>query len=325
MDKDRGERDNQKATCPDSADAFPLDDFPTIKMRITEVCVTLPAPRERDRATLTVVSGAETGRVYTLGQVTLIGRGPRCDVKMDDGGVSREHARISREESATTWYLEDLQSSNGTFVDGCRVRRHLLREGDRIQLGGAVHLRFSLTDATEEKLQRTLYESSVRDALTGAYNRKHFNERLASEFSYAVRHGTPLALVLFDVDFFKRVNDKHGHLAGDQVLRKLADAVMCAIRAEDVFARYGGEEFAVIARGSDARGAVALAERIRGVAETLAVDFEGLTLRVTISVGVATLSCAGGSKNVNALIARADEHLYEAKLHGRNRVVGPRA
>jgi diguanylate cyclase (GGDEF)-like protein len=182
-----------------------------------------------------------------------------------------------------------------------------------------------LTDALEEKLQRSLYESSVRDALTGAYNRKHFNERLASEVSYAVRHVTPLALLLLDIDYFKRVNDEHGHLAGDQVLRELAGVIMCTIRAEDMFARYGGEEFAVIARGSDARGAVALAERIRGVAETLAVDFEGLTLRVTISVGVATLSCAGGSKNVNALIARADEHLYEAKLHGRNRVVGPRA
>jgi len=130
-------------------------------------------------------------------------------------------------------------------------------------------------------------------------------------------------LLLFDIDHFKRVNDQHGHLAGDQVLRKLAGVVMYTIRAEDIFARYGGEEFAVIARGSDARGALALAERIRGIAETLRIDYEGLSLRVTVSAGVATLSCTGRSKDPNTLIARADERLYEAKRNGRNRVVGP--
>ena len=96
-----------------------------------------------------------------------------------------------------------------------------------------------------------MYESALRDGLTKAFNKKYFTDRLESEFTFAIRHASPLALVLFDIDHFKKVNDTHGHQAGDYVLSELSTLLTGALRAEDVFARYGGEEFAVICRGSD--------------------------------------------------------------------------
>jgi diguanylate cyclase (GGDEF)-like protein len=183
-------------------------------------------------------------------------------------------------------------------------------------------LRFAITDDDEEHLLRGLYESSVRDPLTGAFNRKHFSERLASEIAYAVRHRTELALLMLDLDHFKSVNDDFGHLAGDKVLRSVSGLVNRTIRIEDVFCRYGGEEFSVIARGIDAKGAVAMAERIRSIVETARVVHQDQWIPVTVSVGVSTLLCCAGNNTGDQLISIADQRLYLAKLQGRNRVVG---
>jgi diguanylate cyclase (GGDEF)-like protein len=169
-------------------------------------------------------------------------------------------------------------------------------------------------------LLRQLYESSTRDALTGAHNRVHFDERLRTELAYAVRHGTALSLALFDIDHFKRVNDTHGHLAGDQVLRHVARIAARQLRAEDMFARYGGEEFAVILRGIDLSGCVRVAERLRSTIEVLPTGFEKRVIPVTISVGCAMFDDAPERRG-ESLVARADSRLYAAKRTGRNRVV----
>jgi diguanylate cyclase (GGDEF)-like protein len=161
----------------------------------------------------------------------------------------------------------------------------------------------------------------VQDALTGAYNRKHFAERLASELAYAKRHKAPLSMLIFDLDHFKRVNDSLGHLGGDQVLRTVAALVKRTLRAEDVFARYGGEEFAIIARGTDVDQAFLFAERVRGMVEHARIDFNGNPIPVTVSIGVASLVCLA-EPTADGLIAKADERLYAAKRGGRNRSVG---
>jgi diguanylate cyclase (GGDEF)-like protein len=186
-----------------------------------------------------------------------------------------------------------------------------------------VHLRFAITDDMEEHLLRDLYESSVRDPLTGVYNRKHFNERLAMEIAYSRRHRTPLALLMIDIDHFKQVNDTYGHLAGDRVLKAMAAIVMRTIRTEDIFARYGGEEFTVIARGIEGKGAMVLAERIRSLVETARIVREDKWIPVTLSVGVATGRCCGDDLVPEKLVGLADQRLYQAKLEGRNRAVGP--
>jgi two-component system cell cycle response regulator len=276
----------------------------------------------RDRANLTLVSGPSAGAIYSLvTDENVIGRGKECSVRILDAGISRRHARILRLLPGK-YVIEDLGSSNGTFVGGVRVTgQHPLSEGDRVVVGPAIELRFGFADEAEEGALRRLYESSVLDALTGAYNRKHFEERLASEVAYSKRHSTPLSLLLFDLDHFKNVNDTYGHLGGDHVLRTVGALVKRALRVEDIFARYGGEEFAIIARGIDVQKAYLLAERVRITVETAKIEFNRLRIPVTISLGVASLLCAGEGATTETLVAKADERLYLAKGAGRNRTV----
>jgi diguanylate cyclase (GGDEF)-like protein len=243
-------------------------------------------------------------------------------MRIDDLGVSRRHARITRQ--GTEFFVEDLESRNGTFVQDVRVTKKVLTDGVRIGLGPIVMLRFGYIDELEEGMLRRLYESAVLDALTGAHNRKHFDERLAGEVAYANRHKTELSLVLFDVDHFKQINDTFGHLAGDGVLRTIVSLVRKALRAEDVLARIGGEEFAVIARGIDGRRGRALGERVRSLVERAKFDLGGKSLQVTVSVGVASLGAMGGGEpSGSELVDWADQRLYRAKESGRNRTIGP--
>jgi diguanylate cyclase (GGDEF)-like protein len=162
-------------------------------------------------------------------------------------------------------------------------------------------------------------ESALRDGLTRAYNKRYFTERIESELQYALRHQAPVSLIFLDIDHFKRINDVHGHQAGDHVLVQLAALVTSMVGEDDVFARYGGEEFAVIARGMDMTAAQALSERIRASVETHPFASGDTAIPVTISVGV---SCAPGLGIATSIdmVARADEALYAAKREGRNRV-----
>ncbi len=276
------------------------------------------AAATRDRAYLIVLSGSNVGEMYKLQEGdTVIGRGAQADVKVIDEGISRVHARIVHQGGDL--YIEDMGSKNGTFANGARITRHRLSDGDKIQVGETTILKFTYHDKLDESFQRQMYESALRDGLTKAFNKKYFVDRLEAEFSYAVRHRSALSLVMFDIDHFKRVNDAHGHLAGDYVLAQLAAAVTQTIRAEDVFARYGGEEFAVICRGVDLAGARQFAERVRVVVDAMAFTFEGTRLPVTISLGVAGLPDAALQEPAQ-LVAAADQALYEAKRAGRNQV-----
>jgi len=295
------------------------DDPPTLPG--TAVAIAAPDPSASSaRPLLKVLAGLNAGQVFTLdGDETVIGRGRDVHVRVDDAGLSRKHARIVRSEGQR-YVLEDLGSTNGIFVNGRRVERIDLADGDRVQLGPALVLRFGLVAADEEALARNLFEGSTRDALTRLYNRKYAGERLSAEVAYAHRHGTLLSVVLFDIDHFKRVNDTYGHLAGDVVLRIVAAQAQKAIRTEDVLARYGGEEFLVLVRGIEPKGVGVLAERIRQGIERLAIPWESRTLRTTVSLGVAALNECRPAGTVDALMALVDERLYRAKGSGRNRV-----
>ncbi len=207
------------------------------------------AVAQRDRSLLTVLTGLNAGQVFTLdSDETTIGRGREATVRIEDVGISRAHSRVVRAMDGK-FYVEDLGSTNGTFVGGRKIERAELHNGDRIQVGPNVVLRFSILDEAEEQLAHQLYEASTKDGLTKVYNRKYFVERMAAEVAYAQRHKSHLSVILFDLDHFKRVNDTHGHLAGDVVLRVVAMQVQRTIRTEDVLARYGGEEFVILVRG----------------------------------------------------------------------------
>jgi diguanylate cyclase (GGDEF)-like protein len=293
---------------------------PPAEQLITERAISVPRPAVRDRAHLTLLTGPSAGEVFTLGATeTIIGRDEEAHLRPADAAISRRHARIVYLESGE-YILEDLASTNGTFVGSEPVTRRTLRSGEQIQLGPNVLYRFALTDEAEERLQRQLFESSIRDPLTLAYNRKYLTERLAAEVAHAHRHGTKLALLMLDLDDFKATNDRHGHLAGDAVLRHVSEAVAGLIRLEDVFARYGGEEFVVLTRGDGVQNAAQLAERLRRRIADVTVPFETTVIAVTVSIGVAELDELTKEAGATDLIERADGRLYRAKHLGRNRV-----
>jgi diguanylate cyclase (GGDEF)-like protein len=195
-----------------------------------------------------------------------------------------------------------------------------------IENGEVVAVCVTIADVTElasawkerEVALEALRDSSERDALTGLYNRRHVDRRLQSEFNSWTRHHDTFAVLLFDIDHFKRINDTYGHPTGDAVLRNIATTVAPQLRNSDILGRYGGEEFIVILPHCDEAGATVVGEKIRAAIEQAALEVSTGPLSVTVSVG----GCAAtdGSTAVAALVAEADQALYEAKHGGRNQV-----
>jgi len=282
-----------------------------------------PSAHVKQDACLIVIAGGTVGMMHKLpgtGEI-VIGRTDDAAIQLDDDGVSRKHARISITPNLQV-VLNDLGSTNGTYVNGARVIEHVLKNGDKVQIGPQAVLKFQYQDELDEEFQRILFESAVKDGLTGIYNKKYFLDRIETDFSYAKRHHAPLALIMFDIDHFKKINDGHGHPAGDHVLKELAALVKRTIRNEDVLARFGGEEFVLLMRDVDDEKALMLAERLRRAVEQAPFEFEGQRIPVTISVGVGTMSDSHNlpMQKSEDLVSNADRSLYQAKRAGRNRV-----
>jgi len=264
-------------------------------------------------ACLVFVEGEQVlGLRVPLGEEVELGRDPACAVRLFADDVSRRHARISAD--AEGHVVVDLSSTNGTWVNGREVGTHRLRAGDRIRLGGFV-ARYVAAGDPEGRQLADLALASRRDPLTGLPNRRAFEEDLAREVARAARTGEPLAVVMLDLDRFKAVNDGYGHAAGDAVLRALAARAQGAVRAGDVVARLGGEELGLLLPGADLARAAEVAERLRAALAALPVDAAGHALAVTASLGCAVLA---PGEPPEALVARADARLYDAKRDGRN-------
>ncbi len=167
-------------------------------------------------------------------------------------------------------------------------------------------------------LYKQAVEKAYRDPLTGVNNRAALDNALEQEINLAQRHETPLSIIILDVDMFKRVNDTYGHIAGDAVLKRIAESMTECARGSDVIYRYGGEEFVILLRNTDEPGATLLAERIRKAIESILLKYDNFDIRFTASAGLATLS---KTDNFESLLERCDKALYAAKEQGRNRVV----
>ncbi|MBI4703737.1 MAG: GGDEF domain-containing protein [Deltaproteobacteria bacterium] len=270
---------------------------------------------------LVTLAGHGVGRIYPLGAGrTLIGRDEHVDVQVLDDRVSRRHAAIDWNAGRQCFELSDLESSNGTMVNGALCRAtHRLKVGDKIRLGRSTVLRLSHVDEVETRFAERMNHVALRDPLTDAYNRRYLQERLVEEIAYARRHECALSLMMLDIDHFKSINDTFGHLAGDAVLQQLAERLHRNIRAEDVLVRYGGEEFVVLCRDTDVSGAVVAAGRLRATVERQLFALGGTEMAVTVSIGV-----AGWDPSMRAaeeLIGAADAAAYRAKAAGRNRVM----
>ncbi|MBN2191887.1 MAG: GGDEF domain-containing protein [Polyangiaceae bacterium] len=290
------------------------------KTRVTQVVQRPPGDEPPGNDCLVVIYTKEPGllgkRFVLDGSTTRIGRGADNQIVLEGDSVSRRHAHIERRRDG--WWLVDDNSTNGTYVNEEQIEGQvLLRNSDRIKIGPTILKFLSGADA-EAKYHEEIYRMTIVDGLTQIHNKRYFQEALERELLRARRHSRDLAVVMFDIDFFKRINDQFGHLAGDHVLRELARVVQSRIRRDEVFARYGGEEFVIVLPETPLDGAASLAENLRSRVEAHGFVFQGERIPVTISMGCAVLLDV--DKTGVELVQRADEKLYEAKRSGRNRV-----
>jgi diguanylate cyclase (GGDEF)-like protein len=289
------------------------------KTRITRVSHPRAVSDKDDRACMVLIypPGALMGRRFELKKDTVIGRGADCQIQIDRDSISRRHARLVRGKNGG-WVIHDLGSTNGTYVGGVLVKERALHEGDLIKIGSTI-FKFLSGGSIEQDYYEEIYRMTIIDGLTEAYNKRYFLEYLERELARCGRYSRPLSLVMFDIDHFKHINDDHGHLSGDYVLKELARRVRGEVRKDEVFARYGGEEFAVLIPEAGHEAALKLAERIRVLVGAEPFRFEQEAVPVRVSLGVATTTTAIDSQS---FIKLADENLYRAKRAGRDRVVG---
>ena len=278
------------------------------------------APIGKSHACLTVLTGTAAGQMYRLPEgSSVVGRAQNAELRIAEEGVSRRHACVRREGEAVL--IDDLGSVNGTYVNGERIGEgRVLEEGDKIQVGPMTVLRFAHHHEIDERFHQRLVASALRDPLTRLFNKRYLLDRLDSELKFALRHGTPLSVLMLDVDHFKELNDRHGHLAGDAVLAHLATVLQKAVRNEDIVARFGGEELMIVLRAIGLDQAAALGERLRRLVEGTVVRYRGRELSATVSIGAAGFPDVR-FETVEQLVEAADQALYRAKRDGRNRVV----
>jgi diguanylate cyclase (GGDEF)-like protein len=270
-----------------------------------------------------VVSGGIPGTMLPLSeQGTTLGRSAETTFQLDDITVSRQHAMVMIDGRGEV-HITDEGSSNGTFINGERIAGHCprrLEDGDRVQLGTTVVLKLVRLDPHDERFQREMFERSVRDPLTGLYNRGFFLSQIGVLAARGASQEVGLAVLMLDIDHFKQVNDCHGHLVGDGVLREVAAVIRESTRAEDLVARYGGEEFVIALPVSVPELAAERAERIRGALAGRTISARDEEIQVTASLGL-SFSPPGRARQTMALLQIADQALYQAKAEGRNRVV----
>lgn len=272
---------------------------------------------------LIIISGGIPGAMLQLSPSgTRIGRSIDNTIQLPETSISRYHASILRDEEGQI-RLADLGSTNGTFLNGRRLPDNTpicVKDGDRIQFGSSIVVKFVRPDPCEERFQREMFERSVRDSLTGLYNRGYFLGEVGPLGDRGALRGLGLAVLMMDIDHFKRVNDDHGHETGDQVLREVAGVLRQSMRGDDLIARFGGEEFVAALPVAAPDQATERAERIRSNLAQRRILVAGEPLEITMSIGVA-YAPAGRPRAVSALIGVADGGLYQAKHAGRDRVV----
>ena len=287
-----------------------------------------PAPLERRPALVFLRGDLMAAPIPLERDEVVLGRAVEADVRVNDFRASRLHARISIERDPETgvarYKIRDLQSTNGTLLNGQPVREAFLDEGDKITIGD--HLfRFEMLDEIDREFQRQIHRLLAHDELTGLLTSKSFFSELRREAALAEEESRPFCVLMMDLDYFKVVNDSYGHLVGSQTLEEMGGVLKGALRAGDVAARFGGEEFAAFLLDADYAQGLVAAERVRSAVEKhvfsavrKGTSGELKTHHITVSIGVAAFP--DDARDPIELVELADSALYRAKRDGRNRI-----
>lgn len=282
------------------------------------------SPEDGRAILLVVIAGAEMdfGRHFVVDRETAaIGRGGGNDVVLHDGKVSKDHCLLSvvrGRRGVERIDVRDLGTTNGTGVNGEPVGQATLKAGDKIRVGDTV-LQLRYGDEIEREYHARLFDLAVRDGLTGLYNKRYILNELENLLRIARRGGRACSVIVLDCDDFKDINDRFGHLAGDDYLQGLAGLVRGALRDQDIAGRVGGEEFLIVLPETGLDGARQLAERLRRAVEEFVLRPEGREARATISAGVCQFGA--GVRDLKHFLELADRALYRAKQQGKNKVV----
>jgi two-component system cell cycle response regulator len=263
---------------------------------------------------LIVLKGKDRGKIFKMtAKNTSLGRDPNIDICLSDHSISRKHCLLINDQSAIT--IVDLQSSNGTLVNGKSISKAKLKDGDQIAIGETV-MNFQMADALESEYLETVYKEITIDDLSSLYNCKYFLREL-EQMRLSIPKSLPFSLLFLDLDFFKQVNDTHGHLTGSHILSEIGRLLLSNLKSSDIPSRYGGEEFAILLKNAQLEQAVLVAERIRQrVQQTEFFSLAGKPIHITVSIGI-TEAQAGLASGAD-LIHQSDEAMYFAKKQGRN-------
>lgn len=294
------------------------DDATIVLTDIKSALASAEKEAEQKSAALLVVGGELNGQIFDLNNdVTICGRSPDSEITLDFNGISRQHFKLTATPDGFS--LEDAGSKNGTFLNNKKIEgATIIKKGDIIKLG-SIALKYLPKGDPERLTYDKLNHEANTDKHTGCFNKTYFNEKIELEVKKCMVTGNPLSLIVFDLDHFKKLNDNYGHDAGDYVLKEAAGLIRkTGVRENDIFARYGGEEFVILLPKTNLKQSFEIAERLRKLLETHKFIYEGQTLPVTASIGVADYR--QGVKTGTDLFKRADEAVYKAKEGGRNQV-----
>lgn len=269
---------------------------------------------------LIVIRGIPQGKRYLLeGRTTFVlGRGQAADIQIDDANVSRQHVQIVLEGERIS--ITDMESRNGTFLNDESIGRATveLAKEDMIKVGNTI-LKYLPAGQFETLYHINIANAAHRDPLTDLFNRQYISDVLEVEFKRAKALHTPMAVVFFDIDDFKAINDTHGHEGGDHVLISLGACMKdVGLGQHDLPGRYGGEEFMVVLSHSTVEEAAGVAEQIRKHIKDHAFMYGGKRIPVTVSLGVAAITTE--SHRGADVLRMADTAMYESKRAGKNRV-----
>jgi diguanylate cyclase (GGDEF)-like protein len=283
--------------------------------------VTLDTANKAPAALVLLVGPASSiGKQWHLSSTdVVVGRSPSSSVFVDDRSVSKSHAKFIL--NGNDVLIMDLESTNKTVINQQTVAPLTpvkLVNNDQIKVGNVI-FKFLEKGNVETVASKATFDKTQLDGMTGIYSKGALQAYAPEAIKRSDMTGEPLSLIVFDIDHFKKVNDTHGHAAGDYVIKEIARLVKDKlIRSEDFFARFGGEEFVLVVSSSDIPVSANIAERIRATIEAHNFDFEGIRMPITVSAGVSVRKTKGDGWD--RLFEKADKALYQSKNRGRNLV-----